>query len=33
MENPSGLEELKNIYKILDEMRNKLIKEIDKIAK
>lgn len=33
MENLSGLEELKNIYKILDEMRNKLIKEIDKIAK
>lgn len=33
IDDTSGLEELKNIYQILDEMRNKLIKEIDKIAK
>lgn len=33
IDDTSGLEELKNIYKILDEMRNKLIQEIDKIAK
>lgn len=33
IDDTSGLEELKNIYQILDEMRNKLIKEIDKIAR
>lgn len=32
IDNTSGFEEFKNIYKTLDEMRNKLIKEIDKIA-